>query len=153
LPSPRPWEPCPSPVSRLPGPLPCPWPAPSSRSFLPFLSPSLANAVVPTGASLRSGRRACFLLLLQLALRIEVADAAALAAGSRIDHRVDQGRLAGVHRRVDGALQLVGSRRVDADAAERLHHLVVARALHEYGRRRVGARLVDVGAAIDAVVV
>ncbi len=44
------------------------------------------------------------LLLLQRALRIEVADAAALAAGRRIDHRVDERRLAGVHRRVDGAL-------------------------------------------------
>ena len=44
---------------------------------------------------------------LQRALRIEVADAAALAAGGRIDHRVDQRRLAGIHRRVDGALELV----------------------------------------------
>src|SRR5260221_14775936 len=40
------------------------------------------------------------LLLLQRALRVEVADAAALAAGGRVDHRVDQRRLAGVHRRV-----------------------------------------------------
>src|SRR4026208_562871 len=36
-------------------------------------------------------------LLLKLALRIEVADAAALAAGGRIDHRVDQGRLPAIH--------------------------------------------------------
>src|SRR5277367_5988605 len=48
------------------------------------------------------------LFLAQHALRVEVADAAALAAGGRVDHRVDQGRLAGVHRRVDGPLQLVG---------------------------------------------
>ena len=54
---------------------------------------------------------------------------------------------------VDGALELVRRRRIDADAAERLHHLVVARALDEHGRRRVRADLVDVGAAIDAVVV
>ncbi len=40
-----------------------------------------------------------------------------------------------------------------ADAAERLHHLVVARALHEDRRRRIGARRIDVGAAIDAVIV
>src|ERR1700730_4453602 len=40
----------------------------------------------------------------KLALRGEVADRAALAAGRRIKHRVDQGRLAGVHGRVDGAL-------------------------------------------------
>ena len=37
----------------------------------------------------------------------------------------------------DGALQLVGGRHIDADAAEGLHHLVVARALDEHGRRRV----------------
>src|ERR1700675_4372786 len=43
-------------------------------------------------------------LLLQNALRIEVADAAAFGAGRRIDHRVDEGRLAGIHRFVDGAL-------------------------------------------------
>src|ERR1043165_4035364 len=41
------------------------------------------------------------LLLLELALRIEIADAAAFAAGSGIDHRVDESGLAGVHRRVD----------------------------------------------------
>ena len=91
--------------------------------------------------------------LLQHALRIEVADAAALAAGGRVDHRVDQRRLAGIHRLVDGALQLVGRGRVDADAAEGLHHLVVARALDEHGRRRIRASRIDVGAAIDAVVV
>src|SRR6185437_2919466 len=93
------------------------------------------------------------LLLLQLGLRIEIADAAALAAGGRIDHRVDQRGLASIHRRVDGALQLVGRRGIDAGTAERLHHLVVARALDEHGGRRIVARLVGVGAAIDAVVV
>src|SRR5216684_3566890 len=70
-------------------------------------------------------------LFAKFALRIEVADAAALAAGCGIDRSVDQGRLAGVHRRVDGALQLVGRRRMDADAAEGFHHLVVARTLDE----------------------
>src|SRR5476651_1046567 len=63
------------------------------------------------------------LFLLELALRIEIADAAALAAGGRIDRRVDQRRLAGVHRGVDRALQLVGRRGMDTDPAERLHHL------------------------------
>src|ERR1039458_6167781 len=67
------------------------------------------------------------LFLLQLALRVEVADAAALAAGRRVEHRVDQRRLAGIHGRVDRALQLVRGRRVNADAAEGLHYLVVAR--------------------------
>src|SRR6185437_4332958 len=93
------------------------------------------------------------LLLLQLGLRIEIADAAALAAGGRIDHRVDQRGLASIHRRVDGALQLVWRRGVDAGPAERLHHIVVAGTLDEHGRRRVVAGLVGVGAAVDAVVV
>src|SRR5882724_12899018 len=53
------------------------------------------------------------LFLANLALRIEVADSAALAAGGRVDHRVDEGRLAGVHRGVDGAFQLVGRSRID----------------------------------------
>src|SRR6202048_5056263 len=44
------------------------------------------------------------LFLTNLALRVEVTDAAALAASRRIDHRVDEGRLAGVHGLVDGAL-------------------------------------------------
>src|SRR5258708_39097425 len=67
------------------------------------------------------------LFLAKPALPVEVADAAALAAGRRIDHRVDEGRLAGVHGCVDGALQLVGRCRLHADAAESFHHLVVAR--------------------------
>ena len=50
-------------------------------------------------------------------------------------------------------LQLVGRRRVDADAAEGLHHLVVARALDEHRRRDVAAARVGVGAVVDAVVV
>src|SRR3981081_2711562 len=98
-----------------------------------------------------AGRRRLFLL--QLALRIEVADPAALAAGRRVQHRIDQGRLARIHRRVDGALEFIRGRRIDADAAERLHHLVVARALDEHGRGGIRADTVDVGAAVNAVVV
>src|SRR3954447_18241556 len=56
------------------------------------------------------------LFLLQDTLRIEVADAAALGPGGRIDHRVDERRLARGHRLVDGALELVGRGRVHADA-------------------------------------
>ena len=37
----------------------------------------------------------------------------------------------------DGALEFVGRRRIDADAAEGLHHLVVARAFDEDGGRGV----------------
>src|ERR1051326_2265305 len=94
------------------------------------------------------------LFLTNHALRVEVADAAALGAGGRIDHRVDEGRLAGIHRRLDGATELVGRRHVGADAAEGFRDLVVARAFDERGRRRIrAAGGIDVGAAIDAVVV
>src|SRR3954451_10283311 len=41
-------------------------------------------------------------LLRQGALRVEIADIAALAAGRRVDHRVDQRGPAGVHGRVYG---------------------------------------------------
>ncbi len=85
---------------------------------------------------------------------IEVADATALGAGRRIDHRVDEGRLAGIERGIDRTLELVGRRHVDTRAAEGVHHLVVARALDEHRGRGVGAaRGIRIGAAIDAVVV
>src|SRR6185369_12751942 len=93
------------------------------------------------------------LFLLQNALRIEVADAAALRARGRIDYRVDERRLARGHRLVDGALELVGRGGIHADAAKGFHHLVVARALDEHGRRGIRVDAVDVGAAIDAVIV
>src|SRR6266481_5233516 len=112
--------------------------------FAPYSRPRIRRAYW--------GLKVC-LLLLQNALRIEVADAAAFGAGGGIDHRVDQGRLAGIHRLVDGALQFVRRRRVDACAAERFHHPVVARALDEHGRRGIGAGRIDVGAAVDSVIV
>src|SRR5262245_42122393 len=77
------------------------------------------------------------LFLAKDALRIEVADAAAFAAGCRVDHRIDESRLAGIQGPVDGALELVGRRHISANAAERFHHLVVARPFDEDGRRRV----------------
>src|SRR6185312_9606235 len=79
------------------------------------------------------------LFLPDLALRIEVADPAAFAAGRRIDHRVDQGRLAGIHRLVHGAPQFIRRGGIDADATEGLHHLVVARALDKDGGRNIGS--------------
>src|SRR5215470_7833856 len=87
-------------------------------------------------------------------LRIEIADAATLAASPRIDHRVDEGRLAGVHSLVHGTLELVRRRHIGADAAECFHHLVVTRAFDEDGCRNVRApRGVDVGSAVDAVII
>src|SRR6476646_9552874 len=94
------------------------------------------------------------LLFASRALRVEFADAAALGAGRRIDRGVDEGRPAGIHRAVHGLTQLVRRRHVDADAAEGFHHLLVARVLDEDGCRDVRtAGGVDVGSAIDAVVV
>src|SRR5215469_795059 len=94
------------------------------------------------------------LFLAQHALRVEIADTTALAAGSRVDDRIDERRLAGIHCRVDGAFELIRGGGIGADPAERLDHLVVARAFDEYRGRRVGAAAaIDVGAAIDAVIV
>src|SRR4051812_3011535 len=78
------------------------------------------NPVLGSGSLLLRGRAARELFLLQLAPRIEIADAARLAAGSRIENRIDQRRLARVHCGVDGTFEFVGRGRVDADAAERL---------------------------------
>src|SRR5437660_4072535 len=94
------------------------------------------------------------LLFAKYALRIEVADPTALRAGRRVNYRVDQGWFSGVHRLVDGALQLVGGRRIDANAAESFHHLVVARVLDEDRWRDIrSAGRIDVRATINAVVV
>src|SRR5881392_839056 len=88
------------------------------------------------------------------ALRVEVTDPAAFGTRRGVDHRVDERRLARVHGLIDRTLQLVGARRIDADAAERFHHFVVARVLDENGWRNVDAPgRIDVGAAINAVVV
>src|SRR5262249_32190515 len=123
---------------------PCP-PSPSSPSeFLPDL-----DLVRGCGADAAAG-----LLLAQHTLRIEVADAAALASGCGVDDCVDQCRLAGIQGRVDGALEFIGCRNVNAHATEGFHHLVVTRALDEHRRRRVRATCsVHVGSAIDAIVV
>ena len=62
--------------------------------------------------------------------------------------------LTGGHRGIDSTRQLLGRRCVDADTAESLHHLVVTGVLDEHRRGDVGtARRIDVGAAVDAVVV
>src|SRR3954462_6756437 len=69
--------------------------------------------------------RSPVLFLAKGALRIEIADAAAFAAGRRVDHRIDERGLAGVQSRVDGTLELIGRGHIHADAAECFHHLVV----------------------------
>src|SRR3954465_1816900 len=69
----------------------------------PRAVPALRSGM--TNAAPRPGHES---FLLQLALRIEVADAAALAARAGIQHRVDQGRLAAVHRPVHPALHFAG---------------------------------------------
>src|SRR5947209_18867392 len=104
-----------------------------SRIFTP--SSALPISVPPEITS--SFRASLRRLLANRALRIEIADAAALAPSRWIDHGVDERRLAGIHGSVDGALQLVRRRHIDTDAAERLHHLVVARVFDENGRGRV----------------
>src|SRR6187402_2335402 len=88
------------------------------------------------------------------ALWIQSADAAALAAGRRVDDGIDEGRPARVHGLVHRTAQLVRCRRLNTDAAERFHHLVVTRVLDEDRWRNVGtAGGIDVGSSIDAVVV
>src|SRR5580693_4897967 len=131
------------------------WTWVKSRMRTPFsalvMVSLLRNIKTWSSCARRRGTRS---FLLQRALRVEVADAAAFGAGRRVDRRVDQGRLSGIHRRVDRAFQLIGRGDMDADAAERFHHLVVARIPDEDRRRHVrAARGVDVGAAIDAVIV
>src|SRR6476620_9073120 len=107
------------------------------RSTLMQSAPSQARSCVHVGpdctwvkSRMRTPSSAldilCSCLLRQRAFRVEIADVATLAARRRIDHRVDECRLSGVHGRVDGALQFVRRGRVDADAAEPLDHFVVA---------------------------
>src|SRR6202521_1311318 len=94
------------------------------------------------------------LFLANHALRVEVADAAALGAGRRVDYGVDKRRLTGVHRLVHGATQLIGRCHMGANAAECFRNLVVARVFNEDGCRSVRtASRIDVGSAVDAVVV
>src|ERR1700687_2810010 len=81
----------------------------------------LVSAPAPAGRKRRGAARGpapdvANLFLAKHALRVEVADAAALRAGRRVDHRVDQGRLAGVHGLVDGALELARRRRAELNA-------------------------------------
>src|ERR1700730_15488809 len=122
------------------------WPRPSRRPRFPTSASRPSSRPPSTWLSPWSWVSPCcewpllfpsHLFFAKRTLRVEVADSAALAAGRRVDHGVDEGRLAGVHGLVHGALQFVRRRHMDADAAERFHHLVVARAFDEDGRRDV----------------
>src|SRR6516165_2006446 len=150
---------CSSPCALQRVSLPCgrTFSTPLSLSFAsswPFLFLHLFSAYT------RSGRHPASypinvtdLFFAKCALRIEIADATAFAACSRIDHRVNESRLAGIHRRVYGTFQFIRARCIDAHTVERLNHFVVTRALHEHRRRRVRTGVVDVGAAINPVIV
>src|SRR5690348_410112 len=147
----------------------CNWPRVMSptpgRSTLIQSAPSQASNCVQVGPDCTCVKSRIFTpssafdilrscLLRQGALWVEVADIAALAACRRVDHRVDQRRLAGIHRCIDGALQVIRRGHIDADTAEALDHFIVARARHEHRCRRVAAAAqVDAVAAINAVVV
>src|SRR5580700_438495 len=84
---------------------------PAALAF--FAAPFLTTAFFAAGftirwamSPLRNGSIRSFLA--KFALRVEIANAAALAAGGRIDHRIDKGRLAGIHGFVHGAFEFVG---------------------------------------------
>src|ERR1700756_4792208 len=87
----------------------------TSVSALVMISslPGMNSLCTGSSASAENAADGC-LLLLQYALRIEVADGAVFRARRRIDHRIDQGGLAGIHGVVDRALQLIRRGRIDA---------------------------------------
>src|SRR5690606_11761097 len=93
------------------------------RSTLMTSAPNQARSCVQVGpdctcvkSRIRTPSRAFIafppLFLFDHALWVEVADAAAFRAGRWVDHRVDEGRLAGIHGRAHGAVQLVRRRYV-----------------------------------------
>src|ERR1700728_4756839 len=114
----------------------CNWPRVMSptpgRSTLITSAPNQARSCVQVGpdctwvkSRILTPSRAfilCVSLLRQDAFRIEIADVATLAARRRVDHRVDERGLSGVHGRVDGTFQFVRRGRIDADPAEPLDH-------------------------------
>src|SRR3954469_17057533 len=85
--------------------------------------------------------------------RIEAGDAPAFRSGGLVDHGIDERRLARAEGFCHRFPPLSRRRYMRAAAAERLDQLVVARALHEHGGRRVASRGIGVGALVDAVVV
>src|ERR1700759_4875653 len=69
------------------------------------------------------------------ALGVQVGDVAALRAGARVEHAVDEGRSAGAERRPQGRLEVLRGRGVIAGAGERLDEPLVVGARRELGGR------------------
>src|ERR1700710_3000847 len=82
------------------------WTWVKSRMRTPFSALVICLAPLDRCRHAREGRASFFL---QLALRIEIAEAAALAAGRGVEHRIDQRRLAAIHRSIHRALELIGA--------------------------------------------
>src|SRR2546430_6227776 len=79
------------------------------------------------------------LLLRDAALRVEIADVAALRPHCRIDRAIDQGRLPRSQRLGEGLREPLRIDGIVADAAKGFDQLFVARVLHQDGRRGIGA--------------
>src|SRR5438034_10272190 len=94
------------------------------------------------------------LLLRDAALRVEIADVAALRPRCRIDGAIDQSRFPRSQRIGESLREPLRIDGIVADAAKGFDQLFVARLLHQDGRRGVGATAaVDIVAAIDSAVV
>src|SRR6266849_8238937 len=94
------------------------------------------------------------LLLWNTALRVEIADVAALRPRCRIDRAIDQGRFPRSQRLGESLREPLRIDGIVTDTAKGFDQLVVARVLHQDGWRGIGATAtVHIVAAIDAAVV
>src|SRR5207249_5926020 len=94
------------------------------------------------------------LLLWKTALRVEIADVAALRPRCRIDRAIDQGRFPRSQRIGESLREPLRIDGIVAGAAKGFDQLFVARVLHQDGRCGVGATAAfDIVGAIDAVAV
>ncbi|SPC23583.1 hypothetical protein CO2235_MP70243 [Cupriavidus oxalaticus] len=87
-------------------------------------------------------------------MRIQIGQATAFGAGSRVDDGVDQRGLARAQRFVYRGFEFRRRGDIGTDTTERFHHLVVARARDERRDRRIpAAGRIHVDPLVDAVVV
>src|SRR5712691_856287 len=94
------------------------------------------------------------LLLWNTALRVEIADVAALRSRCRIDRAIGHGRLPRSQRLGEGLRAPLRIDGIVADAAKGFDQLVVAGVLQQDGWRGIGATAtVHIVAAIEAAVV